>query len=150
MLLNSVSAETEARHASEAATQKHNEKMMSIRNAEETELMARVREYREGENMATRFSNNANYQVELNKHQKDLASKPMTLQERSALENKIKDMQRMGAGGQAIIDRQIVSRILAGETIKTENSSGRSLLLKVSHLLMDQKQQCKCRGTMRR
>ena len=29
----------------------------------------------------------------------------------------------MGAGGQAIIDRQIVSRILAGETIKTEDSS---------------------------
>ena len=39
----------------------------------------------------------------------------MTPEEKSALENKIKDMQRMGAGGQAIIDRQIVSRILAGD-----------------------------------
>ena len=122
LLLNSVSVETEARHASETATQKHNEKMMSIRNAEEKELMARVREYSEGENMATRFSNNANYQAELNKLQKDLESKEMTQEQRSELENKVKDMQAMGAGGQAIMDRQLISRILAGQTIAPENS----------------------------
>ena len=80
--------------------------------------------------MATRFRNDSDFDNKLDKLKQERA-KEKDAEKQKNLDTEIAKLEEMGKGGQAIIDRQTASRILAGFTDFGEQQS------RVSEIISD-------------